>query len=498
MFIFCAVRILSCALFLGTTAAQAATYYVDVNTGKDENTGASIEEAWQHLPGTVDVTGTGWTVLRDGDSVVVKGGTLNKVQVAVTSDYYQGEARYHSIQILGGHLATPAWGRGRPVFDGEIERTFGFHLGGNKEVQGVTLDGFEIQNLKPGGVGDGFDPDNGNSCVVVGGNKPATYCSVRRSWLHHSLRNANDRGHGIETGGGDHLLVEFNTVGPTIGTKGIEIYHTDWSILRNNYVYNVGDHGIVITGNRCDVYNNIVEMAPPYVHEHVKAMKVYVEGSDIWNNVFFQRDLLPLEPGANRAQGVVFVGVKKARFYHNTIYGFGRTEAGGENGVGLVVGSERKGSEDIDLQNNLVCDSENGEGGIQLFLQDGNKNTILRWNDFFYRSPDEKVVTLNGAFYTVAEFQPGLIVNGGAFEGNVQAAPGFRMGAMPNGLDGRCGLSSQYFHLTAESPEAVRATNNPLRGGGECGCRPEEDKFSRDMLGRPRAAWSMGAFEWSE
>src|SRR5437762_147777 len=67
---------------------QAAVYYVDRGQGSDSNNGTSTNSAWAHPPGTVGVKGSGWVTIRNGDTILVKGGTTNSVQVVFDSSYY--------------------------------------------------------------------------------------------------------------------------------------------------------------------------------------------------------------------------------------------------------------------------------------------------------------------------------------------------------------------------------------------------------------------------
>src|SRR5690348_16318965 len=82
------VKLLFGALLLLTLPAAATVYYVDIGSGSDSNSGTSTTSPWAHLPGSVGVSGNGWTVLKSGDVVYVKGGTVNPVSVFFNPTWY--------------------------------------------------------------------------------------------------------------------------------------------------------------------------------------------------------------------------------------------------------------------------------------------------------------------------------------------------------------------------------------------------------------------------
>src|SRR6266550_7580298 len=148
-----AVLILSMGLH-----AQATLYYVDSGSGSDSNSGTSTSSAWAHLPGSMNLSGSGWVVIQNGDTIYVKGGSVNTVELYVrsTSSKYNGAAAYDSIKIIGGDQI--GWGTGKPVYDMQNIYTSGFWI---QQGSGITVDGFEVRNIKAGAVGPGFDDSTG-------------------------------------------------------------------------------------------------------------------------------------------------------------------------------------------------------------------------------------------------------------------------------------------------------------------------------------------------
>src|SRR5206468_3140317 len=105
---------------LGSKAA-AGTYFVDVDHGMDRNSGIAVTSAWAHLPGTVGFRGPGWTTLVDGDTLYVRGGSVNNCQVLFNSTHYNPTGSLDSVQIRSGDVI--GWGSGRAIFDGQNTRT---------------------------------------------------------------------------------------------------------------------------------------------------------------------------------------------------------------------------------------------------------------------------------------------------------------------------------------------------------------------------------------
>src|SRR6185369_11542065 len=101
-----------------------------------------------------------------------------------------------------------------------------------------------------GGVGEGFDTQNGSAAVVIGGNSNVQYTTIRRCRLHDSARTTADTGYGIETEGGDHIVIEKSTLGPGIGNKAVLARHTNFGALTSNYIVGAADHALVLTSDQ--------------------------------------------------------------------------------------------------------------------------------------------------------------------------------------------------------------------------------------------------------
>src|ERR1043166_2269769 len=95
-------KLLFPALFALSLPVQATVYYVDIGSGSDSNSGTSSSSPWAHLPGRVGVSASGWAVIKSGDVVYVKGGTVNPVSVFFNPTWYGGSASFDSILVQSG------------------------------------------------------------------------------------------------------------------------------------------------------------------------------------------------------------------------------------------------------------------------------------------------------------------------------------------------------------------------------------------------------------
>jgi hypothetical protein len=185
------------------------------------------------------------------------------------------------------------------------------------------------------------------------------------------------------------------------------------------------------------------------------------------------------------------------RFVHNTVYQFGATSNWGEEGVGVVLGVGRTATTANEVQNNLVFGARNGAGGIDLYRFDQTTAAVIRSNDWVTDSGPAVTDGPSGAYVnlTVAQFQAGAFDAATVVAANVQLQPAVTGGGLPSGLDAALRPNTDYFKLTDASPASVRQTGNPIRGDAVHGYNADPNKFASDITGRPRTAWSMGAYE---
>lgn len=475
--------------------ASAATYYVDPATGNNANAGTSTGTAWAELPGTVGGTGAGWVQLVNGDTVLVKGGSANNCQMKFTPTWYAGSDAYGSIIVRSGDLHSTPWGTGRAIIDGQSTRTYGVWLTGSLAdgtLKGITLDGFEVRNIASGGVGIGFDPVNGSCCIAVGGTYATSHLTIRRCYLHDALRDADDRGHGIEFSSSSNWIVTQCIIGTAIGTKGCEPYGTISGVFSNNFVSGTGDHGLALNNStNIDVCNNLFLGSGAPVHNPTYAIAASSsQNCDVWNNVITHKSEAFIGPNDWNAGIGVYASSPKLtvglRFVQNTIALLSCQANGGVSTAFRLGDDSGSWVSNILVANNLVISCTNSVGLEQFYLREpGATNCTVVWNDFYGTAAGQTVMArydgLNPFYTTVAGFTP---TDGGTWANNVQLSPEFVGGPLPSGLDAQYHPNSSCFALGGLASFSVRGTPNVLPA-----------KFSTDILGNPRRRWSMGAYE---
>ena len=482
---------LAMAIIWAGLPAHARVFYVDVDEGSDSNPGTSTNSAWAHLPGTVGFSVPGWTRIDGGDTILVKGGTTNYVRVTFDTAYYSGKTVFDSIVIQSGHLA--GWGSGRAIFDGQNTRTGGFLINGN----GITVDGFEIREIKAG-ANPPIDERTGSCCIGI---LQANFVTVKRCWLHNAYSRgpSTDVGHGIEMSGGTNFIFTQNQIGPTIQMKGIEPYRASFGVISNNFFSGVYEHCLSMnTSSNWDLCNNLIRHDPPYGPEPSWAISVAgCHNLDVWNNVIFRTLPVIEAPPLYFGLAIGMYGNNSSnRFACNTIAFFNDTANGGSHQTAISI--ERGPNVNIasGFYNNLVYSNYNNLGPVAYCVSpDITTLNEVMYCDFFAASSNETVMSfeVNGSdeLRTVANFAPSC----GKYTHNVQVDPGFTSGVMPSGLDSNGHPNSPFFQLSTNSPPAVTATYNELLGDPVHGYDHSVDKFSLDIVGRRRTAWSMGAYE---
>ncbi len=505
-------RALTTVVLACVCTALANTYYVDGGAGSDSNNGTATNTAWLHIPGTTNLTGSGWVRLVDGDTLWMKGGTSN-IMVMLNTTWYLGSSLYNSIQLRSGHLRSPQWGTTRAIVDSANTYHSGFWIGNNTNVRGVTVDGFEVRNIAGGGVGIGFDPNSGSACIDIGGSTSAGYITIRNCYLHDAIRTIEDTGHGVEISRGDHYIIEKNDVGPNIGTKGIESFLGDLGVIRYNYILAgtdsfTGDHGIALEGNNWDVYGNLVSVHDG-VHQPIYGIKIMGNVNDIWNNVVFGRNPDMVDIGGIYVVPPIPDGHSQCssnRIICNTVYRLHSTGNFCEEGQSLVIGLD-PGSGNVAtntlVQNNLLTFSTNafsGGTGFDMNYEGNSRKSQIQFNDFFSAVGGFTISMGRSSCsnFTVANWQALTFDTGTTNANNVQVNPVYTGGTLPSGMNTSFQPNQSFFVLTSSSPSTVTNTSNSFAtaGNSQHGYDANPTKFVTDILGTNRVNWSMGAYEF--
>lgn len=154
-----------------TLHANAATYYIDFNSGNDTNTGTSITSPWKTIPGTRNTSDTAWqsscwgspincTIdvnkkVTPGTVFKFKQGTVhnssNGGEIDIDSQYYQEASASNPITFE----VDTTWGIGDVAFDGTgitaAIALFVIRLDG-VEIDGKYAYGFIIRNSEKEGI----------------------------------------------------------------------------------------------------------------------------------------------------------------------------------------------------------------------------------------------------------------------------------------------------------------------------------------------------------
>ena len=125
-----ALLALVCSLW--ASDAYAATYYIDFANGNDASAGTSTATAWKHIPGTRNISDTGWQLTSWGGGAVstsnrVPAGTVFKLKSGSTYTSSIGgviwiEPTFYQAASASNYTvfqADQTWGPGGAVvFDG--------------------------------------------------------------------------------------------------------------------------------------------------------------------------------------------------------------------------------------------------------------------------------------------------------------------------------------------------------------------------------------------
>ena len=246
-------------------------------------------------------------------------------------------------------------------------------------------------------------------------------------------------------------------------------------------------------------------MKPPYAHEPVFGIKVNNNYNDVWNNVVYQDVQTTTGSISNDLEGIgTLNNASYNRIFFNTVINcsdlaFNRT------GAGISLADENATGTRNDVQNCIVAFCKNNIGGswssVQVYLGTGAGSDSLKYCNLWSGGSSDTVCAYNSgsgySFYTTANaFTASPIGNGNTFQNLTQLNPQFKGGALPSGLDANYRPNTTYFQLATNAPEAITSTGNALLGTSTNGYSSPASKFSADIMGAPRAKWSMGAYEF--
>ena len=352
-------------------------YYVSVS-GNDANPG-TLASPWRHIQYAMDRVGAGSTV-------------------NVLTGVYNEFVTFKNSGASGNYIVLQAYVGNTPVIDGTglpISGETGLVTIANKQY--VKLIGFEIRNLKAGGVSAAFPQG-----VSVRGN--GAFIEVRNNKVH-DIENSCSRcgAHGIAVYGRDPNASIHDLI-----IDGNEIYNGKfgWSesmvlnanvekfVVSNNIVHDNDNIGIDFIGYEGENPNPAVDRArdgtvfgnlvyninsygnPAYGNER-SAGGLYVDGG---TNIIIERNIvhdsnLGVELASEHAgKNTSYITLRNNFFYNNT-----------QTGIAIGGYDKRRGSTEncVIVNNTLYNNFTQGDWGAELYIQFDTRNNIINNNIIF-------------------------------------------------------------------------------------------------------------------
>jgi hypothetical protein len=442
-------------------------YYV-ATTGNDSNPGTQALP-WRHIQYAVDKVGP-------GSSIYVLGGVYNETVTFHASGSAAGG--YITLQNVAGQV---------PVIDGTglaISGETGLVVLENRAY--IKLIGFEIRNLKAGGVSAAFPAG-----IWIRGN--GAFLEIRNNMVH-DIENSCSRcgAHGIAVYGRDpnasihDIIIDGNQVynGKFGWSESMVLNgNVEKFVVSNNIVHDNDNIGIDFIGYEGENPNPALDRArdgtafgnlvyninsygnPAYGNER-SADGIYVDGG---TNIIIERNVvhhanLGIELASEHAgKDTSYITVRDNFVYSNT-----------QAGIAFGGYDKRRGSTQYCkiVNNTLYNNFTQGDWGAELYIQFDTRYNLVR-NNIFYANSSRRFIESWSAVMTANVVDNNLyFASGGGTNGtwiwkNVtyatftayQAASGNDA----NGLAGvdplLVNLALPDLHLQAASPAIDRGQN---------------------------------------
>lgn len=353
-------------------------YYVSVN-GADTNPGTSALP-WRHIQYALDHVGAGTTV---------------NVLAGVYNEFVTFK---NSGSASGGYLVLQSSPEGAAVIDGT-----GLPISGETGLvnlvnrQYVKLIGFEVRNLKAGGVGSAFPQG-----ISIRGN--GAFIEIRNNKVHDVENSCSRCGaHGIAAYGRDpnasihDLIIDGNQVynGKFGWSESMVLNgNVENFTVSNNIVHDNDNIGIDFIGFEGENPNPAVDRArngtvfgnlvyninsygnPAYGRER-SADGIYVDGG---TNILIERNIvhhanLGIELASEHAgKNTSYITLRSNFIYANT-----------QAGIAFGGYDTRRGSTEncVIVNNTLYNNFTQGDWGAELYVQYDTRNNIVKNNLIF-------------------------------------------------------------------------------------------------------------------
>ncbi|HXD11693.1 MAG TPA: right-handed parallel beta-helix repeat-containing protein, partial [Anaerolineales bacterium] len=359
------------------------SYFVALS-GSDSNPG-TLAAPWRHIQYALDRVGAGSTV-------------------NVMNGVYNEKVTFPRSGVSGSYIVLQNYTGQAPVIDGtgvSISGETGLVTIENKQY--VKLIGFEIRNLKAGGVSSAFPQG-----ISIRGN--GAFIEIRNNRVHDIENSCRRCGaHGIAVYGRDpnasihDLLIDGNEVfnGQFGWSESMVLNgNVEFFTVSNNIVHdndNIGIDFIGFEGENPDpaldrardgtvvgnlVYNINSYGNPAYGNER-SAGGIYVDGGTrilIERNIVHHSNLGVELASEHSGKNTSFVTLRNNFFYNNT-----------QTGIAMGGYDTKRGSTEncVIVNNTLYNNFTQGDWGAELYIQFDTRNNIIK-NNIIYANASKR------------------------------------------------------------------------------------------------------------
>ncbi len=353
------------------------TYFVSAS-GNDANPG-TLAAPWRHIQYAMDLVGPGSTV-------------------NVLTGVYNEFVTFRNSGSSGNYIVLQNYSGNTPVIDGTglpISGEVGLVTIANKQY--VKLIGFEIRNLKAGGVSSAFPQG-----ISVRGN--GAFIEIRNNKVHDVENSCRRCGaHGIAVYGRDpnasihDIIIDGNEVynGKFGWSESMVLNgNVEFFTVSNNIVHDNDNIGIdfigfegenpdpaldrardgIVAGNL--VYNIDSYGNPAYGNER-SAGGIYVDGGTrivIERNIVHHSNLGVELASEHAGKNTSYITLRNNFFYNNT-----------QTGIAMGGYDTKRGSTEncVIVNNTLYNNFTQGDWGAELYIQYDTRNNLIKNNIIF-------------------------------------------------------------------------------------------------------------------
>jgi len=364
------VSFLVLSAWLSPIRVHAAAYYVDYDSGNDNNNGQSQATAWRHAPGMAGASSVpAATALVPGDTVFFKSGVIWPAAALPLNPAWSGTS---SQPVVFARLS--GWGTGDyAILDGQNSDAHAIDLNNYSQRQYVVFDGFWLRNT----TGAAFANRENHNITLrnfrvtgCGATEDACVFAYRRTIFERGIVDANRQMYGILVGYANHEIRQ-NDVSNAFSALIRVQTRSDSTVVEKNYLHDLtmpsgGLNSALIfrSSSYGTIRYNIIDLSSGAGHFGIKG----------WNN---------------NQEGPLGNRETQNKVYGNTII---------MNGVLGVdsSGIQFANQDDLQVFNNIIVNAEYGFGCV---TGSPNSSILVKYNLYFQvRAPYEGCWIGNPAF----------------------------------------------------------------------------------------------------